>query len=97
MLPDFRARLETDVATTLGRERLILVQAAAAQLLDAQLDVTDEKVVDDVQQAIHDTFVDPTWPQCPRHHNHPLWYRDGQWWCDADDVSIARLGELRSL
>jgi hypothetical protein len=32
-------------------------------------------VVDDVQQYIHDTFIDTTWPACPRHPNHPLWLR----------------------
>jgi hypothetical protein len=34
------------------------------------------------------------WPACPRHSNHPLWYRDGAWWCDQDDMQVAPLGKL---
>jgi len=54
----------------------------------------DQKVVDDVQQYFHDVFVDTTWPACPRHPHHPLWFRDGAWWCETDRVALARLGEL---
>ena len=59
-------------------------------------DVYVQKVVDDVQQYFHDTFIDTSWPRCPRHPNHPLWFRDGSWWCDRDEVAIAKLGELES-
>lgn len=55
-----------------------------------------ERLVEDVQQWLHDTFVDTTWPTCPRHGRHPLWLIDGSWKCDADDVVVARLGELRN-
>ena len=54
----------------------------------------DQKVVDDVQQYFHDVFIDITWPACPRHPHHPLWFRDGAWWCEADGVALFRLGEL---
>ena len=54
----------------------------------------DLKVVDDVQQYLHDVFLDITWPACPRHPHHPLWFRDGAWWCDADDIALFQLGEL---
>lgn len=54
----------------------------------------DQKVVDDVQQAFHDTWVDTTWPSCPRHPNHPLSFHDDAWWCEADNMPIAKLGEL---
>lgn len=40
-------------------------------------------------------FVDTVWPKCPR-HRHPLWFRDGSWWCERDDLCVARLGELES-
>jgi hypothetical protein len=53
-----------------------------------------QKVVDDVQQHLHDLRIDTTWPRCPRHLRHPLWFRDGWWWCECDTVAIARLGEL---
>ncbi len=29
------------------------------------------KVAEDVQQVLHDCFVDTVWPQCPRHRHHP--------------------------
>ena len=54
------------------------------------------RVVEEAQQAVHDLFIDTAWPACPRHGRHPLWYRDGAWWCGRDGVAIARLGELGS-
>ena len=29
-------------------------------------------VAEGIQQYLHDTFVDTTWPSCPLHPNHPL-------------------------
>lgn len=55
-----------------------------------------QKLVDDLQQRLHDEFVDVSWPRCPRHPNHPLWLDGDSWWCTADNVQIARLGELGS-
>ena len=55
----------------------------------------ERAVVDDVQQLIHDTFVDTTWPACPEHPNHPLWYSDGWWRCDRSGLRVAPLGGLR--
>ena len=49
-------------------------------------------LVDEVQQYLHDAFVDTTWPACPRHPNHPLWFRNDSWWCDGD--RIAKFGQL---
>jgi hypothetical protein len=54
-----------------------------------------QRVVDDTQQDIHDEFVDTVWPRCPR-HAHPLWFRDGSWWCERDDLRVAPLGELET-
>ena len=44
-------------------------------------------------------FWDTTWPACPRHPNHPLWYDQGReaWCCQQDDAALALLGELVSL
>ncbi|MDB4909449.1 MAG: hypothetical protein JWO39_272 [Gemmatimonadetes bacterium] len=53
-----------------------------------------EKVVGDVQQGLMDTYVDTTWPACPRHSNHPLWFRDDSWYCERDGVALAQLGGL---
>lgn len=31
---------------------------------------------------------------CPRHPNHPLWFRDGAWYCERDREALAELGGL---
>ena len=86
--------LERDVAATVGERYRQWVRQAAVNV--EGLDIVDgrAKLVADVQQAFHDEFIDTTWPSCPRHHRHPLWYRDGGWWCEADGVFIARLGDI---
>ena len=89
--------LERDVMQTVGESYRSLVRDAAANVRD--LDVADgaAKVVEDVQQYLHDTSVDTTWPPCPRHLRHPLCYRDGAWWCERDGAALAPLGELRAV
>ncbi len=86
--------LERDVSTTLGASYDRLIEDTAADVRELGIADTGEKLVNDVQQHFHDTFVDTTWPACPRHANHPLWYRGGSWWCVQDGVAIAPLGEL---
>lgn len=56
-----------------------------------------EQYVADVQQGFMDCHIDTTWPACPRHPNHPLWFHDDAWHCDRDGVPLARLGELDSI
>ena len=56
----------------------------------------DRSLVDGLQQTAHDLFWDTTWPMCPRHRRHPLWYdveRDA-WCCEQDRVVVAPLGRL---
>jgi hypothetical protein len=86
--------LQRDVAATLGPEHHQLIEDTAADVQELNVANSAEKVVNDVQQYFHDTFVDTTWPTCPRHAMHALWYRNGSWWCVEDGVAIARLGEL---
>jgi hypothetical protein len=86
--------LQRDVAATLGRAHEKLIEDIAADVRELHVDGEAEKVVNDVQQYFHDTLVDTTWPACPRHTKHPLWYHDGSWWCVEDGVVVARLGEL---
>jgi len=88
------AMLERDVTRTLGPGHQHVIAAARANVEDLDIDDSDTKLVEDVQQIFHDTFVDTTWPACPRHHTHPLWYADGAWWCAKDRVVVAPLGEL---
>jgi hypothetical protein len=90
--------LRADVQATIGsgHDEAIIETAARRRLyadVPAQY-VCD--VVDDVQQYFHDAFVDTTWPACPFHPNHPLWFSDGWWRCERVDEPIARLGTLSS-
>jgi hypothetical protein len=86
--------LERDVSRTVGETYRSLVRDVAANVRELDREDFGDKVVEDVQQYFHDCFVDTTWPACPRHETHPLWYRDGAWWCERDKVAISRLGEL---
>jgi hypothetical protein len=59
----------------------------------------DREVVDQFQQSVHDQHLDTTWPACPRHRNHPLWYSEdsGSWCCPRDGTPIAPLGGLPAI
>lgn len=59
----------------------------------------EREAVDRFQQAVHDLHLDTTWPACPRHPNHPLWYRaeSASWCCPRDGTPLAPLGGLASL
>jgi hypothetical protein len=97
MSPDFArivALLEQDVACTLGDAHGAVVRASARAIVRFGLPDPETKLVEEVQQSIHDTFVDTTWPACPRHRTHPLWYANGAWWCTQDSVVVAPLGGL---
>jgi len=72
-----------------------IIEAAARRRLYADVPVQYvSDVVDNVQQYFHDAFVDTTWPSCPFHPNHPLWFSDGWWRCERVEEPIARLGAL---
>lgn len=86
--------LERDVANTLGASYVPLIDDTAADIRELEIADAGDKLVNDVQQYFHDTRIAPTWPACPRHARHPLWYRRGSWWCVEDGVGIAALGEL---
>ena len=87
--------LQRDVTATLGGAHRDMIDSIAADVRELGGANEAAKVVNDVQQYFHDTGVDATWPACPRHKKHPLWYRDGSWWCVEDGVPIARLGDLK--
>jgi hypothetical protein len=88
--------LRADVEATIGPEHGEPIVESAARhrphANDPALYVGE--FVDDVQQYFHDTFVDTTWPACPHHPNHPLWFSDGWWRCERIEEPIARLGAL---
>jgi hypothetical protein len=93
-LDDILPLLQRDVAATLGPTHVQVIAGIAADVRELHVKGEGAKVVNDVQEYFHDTFVDTVWPACPRHTKHPLWYRDGAWWCVEDGVAVARLGEL---
>ena len=88
--------LERDVIATVGPRYRHVVQSAAANVRTLESMDDGDKIIEDVQQYFHDTFVDTTWPACPRHSRHPLWYRDGAWWSEQDTVAVLRIGDLES-
>lgn len=90
-----RTLLGRDLLETVGPGHEIVAEANLARLrLFAGPDDFEQRVVDHVQQALHDEFIDTTWPACPDHPNHPLWYSDGWWGCERSG-RIALLGGLR--
>jgi hypothetical protein len=97
MQPDLTAvlpLLQRDVSATLGDAHRQLIEGIAADVQELNVGGQAEKLVNDVQQYFHDTFGNTTWPSCPRHPKHPLWYRNGSWWCVEDGIAIAKLGDL---
>jgi len=88
--------LIADVVDTLGPNCQKIVQWELPNILELTdtVDSFAERLVEEVQQYILDSFIDTTWPSCPRHPKHPLWFHDGAWWCEQDGVAIVGLGEL---
>jgi hypothetical protein len=91
---DVASRLTRDVGATLGAGHRHVITSAARHCRQFHEDYASyvERVVGDVQQYFHDLFIDTTWPACPFHPNHPMWFLDG-WW-QADGQPVAKLGDL---
>jgi hypothetical protein len=89
--------LGRDVVATIGLQYLdvVTVAARAGREFHSDPDAYITWVVEDVQQYVHDVFIDTTWPACPTHPNHPMWFDQG-WW-RADGRPVARLGDLATL
>jgi hypothetical protein len=89
--------LERDVVATLGQRYQQVVRRNAQRMLPlagGDRAALTAKLVADVQQEMHHTFVDTTWPYCPAHPNHPLWFDEGAWRCTGGGPFVAALGEL---
>lgn len=84
-----------DLAATVGPglDGIPIAEAARLRLFASTLSEFETRVVEDVQQRLHDERLDTSWPACPQHPNHPLWYSDGVWHCATSGV-VARLGDL---
>src|SRR5687767_14520916 len=90
--------LVQDVRATLGPDHDDIVVSNARRLREfALISDFEWRVVNDVQEVIHDVFIDTSWPACPRHPQHPLWYGDRGWSCDKEPELVAPLGSLRLL
>ena len=89
--------LTRDLLNTTGSAHESVVTGAASHVRTFTDNPADfeQRVVDDVQQYLHDTFIDTSWPACPEHPHHPLWYSDGYWKCDHSGRLVAALGGLR--
>jgi hypothetical protein len=88
--------LQADVSATvtLNCEAVIVEAATRLRLFEDDPGMYEERVVADVQQTLHDDFIDSTWPACPQHPNHPLWFSGGWWRCVASAMAVAELGRL---
>jgi len=86
-----------DVLATVGPgfAHIVVEEGARIRLFAEAVPEYEQRVVDDVQQRLHDAFVSTTWPACPLHPNHPLWYSDG-WWRCSHAGAIVPLGGLTS-
>ena len=90
------AAVSRDLVATMGPglEHMAIAEAARIRSWFASTIAEYERqVVEDVQQRLHDERLDTTWPKCPQHPNHPLWYSDG-WWACPRNGRVARLGDL---
>jgi hypothetical protein len=65
-----RADIEATVGA--GHDLAIIEPAARRRLYTGVPAQYLRDFVDDVQQYLHDPFIDTTWPACRHHPNHPL-------------------------
>jgi hypothetical protein len=92
--------LDRDVAQTLGERhrKIVRFEVGVVAMLDRS--DLDDVLVEHVQQSVHHT-VNSTWPACPRHTKHPLWYQDGarweRWSVAARRVTVLAWGILFAL
>ena len=88
--------LRHDVTATIDETHDDIIHAMAFDSIAVTSSRDDyiQTVVDNLQQYFHDTFVDTTWPRCPDHSNHPLWFHDGWWLCERSKQRVAKLGDL---
>lgn len=95
-LDRFLSRLRRDVERTAGEahaDTVARIDATAAREPARTAPGYLSLVADRVQSSLQET-VDPNWPACPRHHDHPLEVRDERWFCGRDRVFLALVGDL---
>lgn len=83
-----------DLAATLGGDHSARVRSRARELRAYGGPDIGQRLVEDIQQQIHDEHISTTWPTCPLHGTHPLWVHGGHWVCQRAGVSVAAVGQL---
>ena len=88
-----------DLVATLGwtADQAREVIATAGTVYEQDPELVAVQVAEEVQQWLHDSFLDTSWPACPSHPNHPLWLAEEppfSWHCPSNATAVARLGQL---
>lgn len=88
-----------DLVATLGWtfDQAREVVATAGTVYDQDPELAAFQVAEEVQQWLHDSFLDTSRPPCPSHRNHPLWLAEEppfSWHCPRDAAAVAPLGQL---
>jgi len=91
---DFLARLERDVSTVLGPEAGARIEHYVAIFRTLDREDFEDYLAEHVQQEILDTHVHTSWPPCPAHPGHPLWFASGAWRCAVDPSVAVALGRV---
>jgi hypothetical protein len=88
-----------DLVATLGWtvDQARQVVATAGTVYEQDPEFVAFQVAEEVQQWLHDSFLDTSWPPCPSHRHHPLWLAEEPpftWHCPRDATAVAPLGQL---
>jgi hypothetical protein len=91
--------IAADLVATLGwtLHQAREVVATAGTVYEQDPELVAFQVAEEVQQWLHDSFLDTSWPPCPSHRNHPLWLAEEppfSWHCARDAAAVAPLGQL---
>ena len=91
-----------DLVATLGWtvDQAREVVATAGSVYEQDPELMAFQVAEKVQQWLHDSFLDTSWPPCPSHRNHPLWLAEEPsftWHCPRDAIAVAPLGQLSTV
>lgn len=91
--------IASDLVATLGWtiDQAREVVATAGIVYEQNPELVAFQVAEEVQQWLHDSFLDTSWPPCPSHRNHPLWLTEDPpfiWQCPRDAIAVVPLGHL---
>lgn len=92
-------KVRRDLTQTVGAtlDRPIEDFARNVKRFTSSIEDFESRLVHEVQQVVHDYHIDTSWPPCPLHPNHPLWFEGGWWRCEAVSKRLFELGSLPRL